>query len=82
MDADRVRRLIEASEQENALVALDAVVRIRADLERQEATLVRRARNAGESWAMIAAVLGVSKQAVHQKYGRSGPPRIRRGANS
>lgn len=72
MDAMRMAELAEAAEHDDALIALDAVVRMRAELERQEASLVRRARNAGESWAMIAAALGVSKQAVHQKFGRSG----------
>ncbi len=65
--------LAAAAEHENALLALDAVVRMRAELERQEAVLVRRARNAGESWSAIAGVLGVTRQAVHQKFGRSGP---------
>lgn len=80
MDAYRLTELAEASEHENALIALDAVARMRGELERQEAALVRRARNAGESWATIAAVLGVSKQAVHQKFGRGGATRrARRG---
>lgn len=70
MDGDRLQELADASENENALIALDAVMRMRRELERQEAVLVRRARNAGESWAAIASVLGVSKQAVHQKFGR------------
>ncbi|RGE18814.1 hypothetical protein [Leucobacter sp. wl10] len=78
MDTDRLRELAEASEKENVLIALDAVMRMRRELERQEAVLVRRARNAGESWVAIAAVLGVSKQAAHQKYGR-GAREARRG---
>ena len=31
---------------------------------------VRRARNANASWQLIALALGVSRQAVHKKYGR------------
>jgi Homeodomain-like domain len=33
---------------------------------------VRRAREFGWSWQQIAELLGVSKQAVHQKYGKGG----------
>lgn len=38
-------------------------------MERIEAVLVRRARNSGTTWPQIAAVMGVSKQAVHKKHG-------------
>jgi hypothetical protein len=40
----------------------------RGELERREATLVRRARNEGVVWEQIAACLDVSKQAVHKKH--------------
>jgi len=40
----------------------------RQELERQEAVLVRRARNEGIVWEQIAACLGVSRQAVHKKH--------------
>ena len=39
-------------------------------LDREQATLVRKARNAGCGWQMIATALGVTRQAVHKKYGR------------
>lgn len=39
-------------------------------LDREQAALVRRARNGGFGWQMIATALGVSRQAVHKKYGR------------
>lgn len=41
-----------------------------AELDREQAALVRKARNGGYGWQMIASALGVSKQAVHKKYGR------------
>lgn len=42
----------------------------RRELEREEAELVRSARAQGFSWQGIAGALGVSRQAVHKKYGR------------
>ncbi|HET9501573.1 MAG TPA: hypothetical protein VFO98_15070 [Marmoricola sp.] len=39
-------------------------------LAREEAVAVRRARQAGLSWAEIGTLLGVSKQAMHQRYGK------------
>ncbi|MBX3093678.1 MAG: hypothetical protein KF680_03935 [Cryobacterium sp.] len=41
-----------------------------AELDREQSMLVRRARNAGYGWQMIASALGVSRQAVHKKHGR------------
>jgi len=48
---------------------LRAVVALRELLERLEYLHVRRAREQGWSWQDVAAVLGVSRQAVHQKHG-------------
>jgi hypothetical protein len=48
---------------------LRAVVALRELLERLEYLHVRRAREQGWSWQDIAGVLGVSRQAVHQKHG-------------
>ena len=61
-------------------VGLRGVASLRALLEAVEELQVRRARELGWSWQQIAALLGVSKQAVHQKYGRGeGRRRRRRG---
>ncbi len=49
---------------------LEAVVALRRMLEALEAAQVENAFVAGWSWAQIAEVLGVSKQAVHKKHAR------------
>ena len=49
---------------------LEAVVALRRTLEALEAAQVENAFTAGWSWARIAEVLGVSKQAVHKKHAR------------
>lgn len=65
----RMDALVGQADGEDPLAALRALVELRREAERQEAVLVRRARNRGASWAAIAAVLSVSRQAVHKKYG-------------
>src|ERR687890_454395 len=66
---------------------LEAVVALRRTLEALEAAQVENAIVAGWSWARIAEVLGVSKQAVHKKHARrirqrypGEPPRRKGGA--
>ena len=49
---------------------LEAVVALRRMLEALEAAQVENAYLAGWSWARIAEVLGVSKQAVHKKHAK------------
>ena len=49
---------------------LEAVVALRRLLEMLEASQVEDAYAAGWSWAKIAEVLGVSRQAVHKKHAR------------
>ena len=64
---------------------LEAVVALRWTLEALEAAQVENAFVAGWSWAKIAEVLGVSKQAVHNKHAKrirdrySGEPPRRKG---
>jgi len=64
-------RLAGAAGDRDPRVGLRAVAALRKLLEQLEAVQVRSARIAGWSWQEIAAELGVSKQAVHKKYGRS-----------
>ena len=60
---------------------MEAVVALRRTLEALEAAQVENAFVAGFTWAQIAEVLGVSKQAVHKKHAKrikarypGGPP--------
>lgn len=72
MDTEQLTALTRAMDGNDPLAGLDAVVQLRGEAERAEAVLVRRARNQGATWARIAEVLGVSKQAIHKKYGGRG----------
>lgn len=63
--------LARAADDEDPRTALAATARLRKAADQMESLVVRRARVGGMSWAEIAACLGVSKQAVHQRYGRA-----------
>jgi DNA invertase Pin-like site-specific DNA recombinase len=63
--------LADAANSDDPIVSLRAIEKLRKEVDRVEAVAVRRARNANASWQLIALALGVSKQAVHKKYGRS-----------
>lgn len=76
MDSRELASIAASTGDDDAVVALAAVARLRRETERVEAVLVRRARNRGATWAEIAAALGVTKQAVHKKHrGRRLPGR-------
>lgn len=62
--------MVRTAAGEDPIDGLDAAARLRAQAEALEEVQVRRARLAGLTWAEIATVLGVSKQAVHRRYGR------------
>ncbi|WP_317229112.1 AsnC family protein [Clavibacter sp. MX14-G9D] len=70
MTTDRLRGLAESLSGEGPAAALRIVAELRGELARTEAGLVRSARQAGLSWEAIAECLGVSKQAVHRRYGK------------
>ena len=64
-------QLASAAGDRDPRVGLRAVAALRTLLERLEAVQVRNARVKGWSWQEIATELGVSRQAVHKKHGRS-----------
>lgn len=70
MDAGTIHTLAAEAGSEDPIEALRAIERLRRELDRVESVAVRRARNANASWQLIALALGVSRQAVHKKYGR------------
>ncbi|MFC3996665.1 hypothetical protein ACFOVU_12120 [Nocardiopsis sediminis] len=69
MEEDRITPLAESARGDAPLAALYATVELRAEVERLQAVQVRRARMMGCTWSEIATILGISKQAVHKKYG-------------
>ena len=60
----------QVQEPKDPREGLEAVVALRRLLEMLEASQVENAYMAGWSWAQIAEVLGVSKQAVHKKHAK------------
>lgn len=65
-----MKTLVGSMDGKGPADALQVVAELRQELARTEAGLVRSARSAGLSWEAIAQGLGVSKQAVHRKYGK------------
>ncbi|WP_150306992.1 hypothetical protein [Planctomonas psychrotolerans] len=70
MDSGNISALAENAGSDDPIRALRAIAQLRRELDRVEAVTVRRARTSGFSWQVIAMCLGVSRQAVHKKYGR------------
>lgn len=65
-----MKTLVQSLEGKGPVEALHVVAELHRELARAEAGLVRSARQAGLSWEAIAQGLGVTKQAVHRKYGK------------
>lgn len=70
VQTDPLQSLVTALDDPDPLRALRAAAALQADANARTEILVRRARNAGCTWAGVAAALGVSRQAVHKRYGR------------
>ena len=69
--------VVAQTASEDPEIGLRAVASLRGLLEAVEELQVKQARQLGWSWQQIAALLGISKQAVHQRYGK-GERRTRR----
>lgn len=63
--------LVGSAAGDDPAVGLRAVRSLRELADRLESLQVTRARQLGWSWQDVADALGVSKQAVHKKHGRS-----------
>lgn len=70
VQTEPLQALVAALDDSDPLLALRAAAALQADANLRTEILVRRARNAGCTWAEVAAALGVSRQAVHKRYGR------------
>jgi DNA invertase Pin-like site-specific DNA recombinase len=71
MTTGTIGTLAAEAGSDDPYTALRAIAKLHKELDRAEAVAVRRARNANASWQLIALALGVSRQAVHKKYGRN-----------
>jgi len=71
MSIETIRTLAGDAGNDHPFAKLVAIAELRRELDRYEATVVRQARVTGMPWQQIATALGVSRQAVHKKYGRS-----------
>lgn len=66
------RTAVGTGDEGTPVERLARVAAAKSELARAEVVAVRHARAAGLSWAEIGVVLGVSKQAMHKKYGKVG----------
>lgn len=71
MTIARIQALADDADNEHPFAKLAAIAELRRELDRYEATVVRQARVLGMPWQQIATALGVSRQAVHKRYGKA-----------
>lgn len=67
---DAMELAATASDTSAPVEGLRAVASLRTLVDALELRQVEEALRAGESWSSIAAALGVTRQAVHKKYGK------------
>jgi hypothetical protein len=65
-----LEELSSAVSSDDPAVGLRAVLALRRLAERVEANQVALARRQGWSWQQIGDALGITRQSVHQKYGK------------
>jgi hypothetical protein len=65
-----LEQLSAAITSDDPVVGLRAVLALRRLAERVEAHQVAAARTQGWSWQQIGDALGITRQSVHQKYGK------------
>ncbi|PRY69139.1 hypothetical protein B0I08_103346 [Glaciihabitans tibetensis] len=70
MEAEKLQTLVGSMDGKGPAEALQILAELHREVARSEAGVVRSARQAGLSWEAIAQCLGVTKQAVHRKYGK------------
>ncbi|MBP2216544.1 AsnC family protein [Arthrobacter sp. CAN_C5] len=70
MEVEMMKTLVASMDSKGPAEALQIIAELHREVARSEAGLVRNARQAGLSWEAIAQSLGVTKQAVHKKYGK------------
>lgn len=71
MSIATIRALADDAGNEHPFAKLVAIAEMHRELDRYETTVVRQARMIGMPWQQIATALGVSRQAVHKRYGKS-----------
>lgn len=71
MSITKIQALADDAGDEHPYAKLVAIAELRREIGRYEATVVRQARASGLPWQQIALALGVSRQAVHKRYGKS-----------
>ena len=67
-----VKTSIDSADDGGVVAELAAISEAKRVLTRREEVAVRRARNAGLSWAEIGTLLGVTRQTIHRKFRKVG----------